>query len=351
MRLLIVGFGFLGKGLVKAIRDKIDLLKGIDHDFKIVGAVDSRGYLYDSNGLTVEKLSVLNRLSEHKGYKANKTAAELISKDLCDVIVEATPTNIVDGEPGLTHIKQALKNGIHVVTSNKGPLVLAFKQLTSMAEENGCDLLYEGTVAGAIPVFSLVRECLQGDKVVKLSGILNGTVNYILSRMHFEEISFDIALKEAQERGIAEKDPSYDIDGIDAACKVVILANAIMGRNAKLQDVERIGIRGITQEAISLAKKANYAIKLIGTIDKRLEVSPKLVPITHPLCVHGTLNAINIQTDLAKEITLVGHGAGKETVSAILNDLITTIKKRSSAETKTPRNSSAHKRKPATLTV
>ncbi|MEM1566106.1 MAG: homoserine dehydrogenase [Candidatus Bathyarchaeia archaeon] len=329
MRLLIVGFGFLGKSLVKAIRNKIDLLKSVDHNFKIIGVADSKGYLYSSKGLIIEELSALNRLSEHKEYKTSETAAELISKDLCDIIVEVTPTNIINGEPGLTHITQALKNGIHVVTANKGPLVLAFKQLTSLAEKNGCDLLYEGTVAGAIPVFSLVRECLQGDKIVKLSGILNGTVNYILSRMHFEEISFEIALKEAQERGIAEKDPSYDIDGIDAACKVVILANAIMGRNAKLQDVERIGIRGITQEAISLAKKANYAIKLIGTVDKKLEVSPKLVPINHPLCVHGTLNAIHIQTDLAKEITLVGHGAGKETVSAILNDLITILKKRS----------------------
>jgi homoserine dehydrogenase len=146
--------------------------------------------------------------------------------------------------------------------------------------------------------------------------------------MFFEEISFDIALKEAQEKGIAERDPSYDVDGIDAACKIVILANALMGRNAKIEDVERVGVRGVTQEAISLAKKANYAIKLIGTIDRRLEVAPKLVPINHPLCVHGTLNAIHLETDLAREITLVGYGAGKETVSAILNDLITVLKRR-----------------------
>ncbi|MEM3174327.1 MAG: homoserine dehydrogenase, partial [Candidatus Bathyarchaeia archaeon] len=221
-----------------------------------------------------------------------------------------------------------LSKGIHVVTPNKGPLVLAFRELVSLAEKNDCDLLYEGAVAGAIPIFSLVRECLQGDKIIRLSGILNGTTNYILSRMFFEEISFEIALKEAQEKGIAERDPSYDVDGIDTACKIVILANALMGRNVKINDVERVGIRGITQEAISLAKKANYAIKLIGTIDRRLEVSPKLVPIDHPLCVHGTLNAIHLETDLAEEITLVGYGAGKETVSAMLNDLITVLKKR-----------------------
>ncbi|MEM1607067.1 MAG: homoserine dehydrogenase [Candidatus Bathyarchaeia archaeon] len=329
MRALLVGFGFLGKELIKALRNKMDLLRSVDNGFRVVGVADSKGYIYSGDGLNIEKLSSITRLSEYGGYKLGGIAAELIDGDLCDVMIEVTPTNIRDGEPGLTHIRLALSKGIHVVTPNKGPLVLAFRELMSLAERNGCDLLYEGAVAGAIPIFSLVRECLQGDKIVRLSGILNGTTNYILSRMFFEEISFEIALKEAQEKGIAERDPSYDVDGIDTACKIVILANALMGRDVKINDVERVGIRGITQEAIILAKKSNYAIKLIGTIDKRLEVSPKLVPINHPLCVHGTLNAIHLETDLAKEITLVGYGAGKETVSAILNDLITVLKKRS----------------------
>lgn len=329
MRLLIIGFGFIGKELVKALRYKMSLLREIDEDFRVVGAADSKGYIFDAGGLDVDGLSGANRLSEHQGYRAGRSAAELIDEDLCDVIVEATPTNIKDGEPGLTHIRLALSRGIHVVTPNKGPLVLAFRELISIAERNSCDLLYEGTVAGAIPIFSLARECLRGDKIIRLSGILNGTTNYILSRMFFEETSFDIALKEAQEKGIAERDPSYDVDGTDAACKIVILANAIMKRNAKIWDVERVGIRGVTQEAMSLAKKANYAIKLIGSIDRRLEVAPKLVPINHPLCVHGTLNAIHMETDLAGEITLVGYGAGKETVSAIINDLVTVLKRRS----------------------
>jgi len=329
MRLLIIGFGFIGKELTKALRDKIGLLRSIDGDFKIVGVADSRGYIYDKGGLNVERLSSIDRLLEYEGYRLGGSAAELINRELCDMVVEATPTNIKDGEPGLTHIKLALSRGIHVVTPNKGPLVLAFKELTSLAEKNDCDLLYEGTVAGAIPIFSLVRECLRGDRIIRLSGILNGTTNYILSRMHFEEMSFELALKEAQEKGIAERDPSYDIDGIDAACKIVILANALMGRDIKFEDVERTGIRGITQEAVSLAKKSGYAIKLVGIIDRRIEVAPKLVPINHPLCVHGTLNAVHIETDLAREITLVGYGAGKETVSAILNDMITVLKRRS----------------------
>ena len=146
--------------------------------------------------------------------------------------------------------------------------------------------------------------------------------------MHFEGTSFDMALKEAQERGIAERDPTYDIEGIDAACKVVILANAIMGRDAKFNDVERIGITRITQEVVSLAKSSGYAIKLIGTVDRNLEVAPKLVPLNHPLCVHGVLNALHIEADLAGEITIVGYGAGKETVSAMVNDIISIARKR-----------------------
>jgi len=329
MKVLVVGFGFIGRELVKAFHEKLALVKQIDKDFGVTGVSNSRGYVYDEDGLDLGKLLRVGELSEYrKGYHSGGSSVELIEESPVDLLVEATPTNITDGEPGLTLLRTALSRGIHVVTPNKGPLVVAFKELTALAEKNGCELLYEGTVAGAVPLFSLVRECLGGDRVLRVSGILNGTTNYILSKMYFEETSFELALKEAQERGITERDPSYDVDGIDAACKVTILANAIMKRGARLKDIERTGIRGVTQEAVSLAKKSNYAIKLIGTIDRELEVAPKLVPINHPLCVHGTLNAVHLETDLAKEVTLVGYGAGKETVSAILNDVLAVLRKR-----------------------
>jgi len=328
-RLIIVGFGFIGRELVKAICEKLDNIKKIDNAFEIVGVSNSKGYLYNEEGLDLDQLCRTKQISDYsQNYHDGNSSVELIEESAPDLMVEATPTNIQNGEPGLTHIRHALKRGIHVVTSNKGPLLVAFKELTSLAEENQCELLYEGTVAGAVPVFSLVKGCLQGERIFRISGILNGTTNYILSKMYFEGTSFEISLKEAQERGFTEKDPSYDVDGIDAAIKVVILANAIMKKDIKFEDVERVGIRGITQEAVSLAKKSNYAIKLVGTIDKNLEVTPKLVPINHPLCVHGTLNAIHFETDLAKELTLVGYGAGKETVSAVLNDSITVLKKK-----------------------
>jgi homoserine dehydrogenase len=328
MKAIIVGFGFIGRDVTRAFREKSDVIQKADKDFKLVGVSNSKGYVFDKDGLDLERLLKAEKLADYrKGYYAGGSSAELIEKSGADLMVEATPTRIEDGEPGLSFIKKALGNGIHVVTPNKGPFVVAFKELTSLAEKNCCKLLYEGTVGGAVPIFSLVRECLQGDKVLRISGILNGTTNYILSKMYFEETSYELALKEAQELGISERDPSYDVDGIDAACKVVILANALMKRDVKFRDVERIGIRGITQEAVSLAKKSNYAVKLVGTIDSTLEVAPRLVPINHPLCVHGTLNAVYLETDLAKELTLVGYGAGKETVSAVLNDVLSILKK------------------------
>ncbi len=332
MKTIIVGFGFIGRDLVRVINEKRDIIKKYDQDFKLVGVSNSKGYIYNEEGLDLEKLLKIKALSEYRiNYKANGSSLELIQKSNVNLMVEATPTRIQDGEPGLSYIKKALSKGIHVVTPNKGPLVVAFQELSALAKKNNCEFLFEATVAGAVPIFSLVRECLQGDKVKRISGILNGTTNYILSKMHFEETSFELALKEAQERKISEKDPSYDVDGIDAACKVVILANALMNRNAKFEDVERLGIRGITQDAVSLAKRANYAIKLVGTVDKKLEVAPKLVPINHPLCVHGTLNAVHIETDLANEITMIGYGAGKETISAVFNDVLTVLKKAKAA--------------------
>jgi len=329
LNVIIVGFGFIGRELVKAFHDKVDEIRRIDKDFKVVGASDSKGYLYNDWGLDLKRLSSIKRLSDYSAdYREGGSTEELIESGNVDLMVEATPTNIKDGEPGLTFIRKALSKGIHVVTSNKGPLVVAFKELTSLAEKKDCHLLYEGTVAGAIPIFSLVKERLRGDKILRISGILNGTTNYILSRMYFEGTSFELALKEAQERGITERDPSYDVDGIDAACKVVILANALMNRDVKFEDVERTGIRRVTQEAVSLAKKSNFAIKLIGTIDSQIDVAPKHVPINQPLCVHGTLNAIHIEADLAREITLIGYGAGKETVSAVLNDVLTIMRRK-----------------------
>jgi homoserine dehydrogenase len=329
MDIAIVGYGFLGRNLLTSVVEKWSAIKAVDPYFRLVGVSNSTGYAFSPEGLPLQGVLDSCGLEHYSGFTLGGTSLELLDKCSPDLVVELTPTNIVDGEPGLTHIQHSLRMGSHVVTANKGPLAHAYWELNAEAQKHGVMLLYEATVAGAVPLFSLVRECLQADRITRMLGILNGTTNYILTRMHFEEIGFEAALKEAKERGLTERDPSIDIGGHDAACKAVILANAIMGKRVKLRDVKTRGIETITAEAIRLAKRSGYTIKLVATVADTVEVAPRLVPVNHPLCVHGTLNSVYLESDLAGELTLVGHGAGKQTVSAIMNDIITVLKRTS----------------------
>jgi len=181
--------------------------------------------------------------------------------------------------------------------------------------------MYEAAVGGAIPIINL-KSLLQADRILSIYGILNGTTNYILTKMTLEGVEFDVALKEAQELGYAESDPSYDINGFDTASKVVILANSLMNKSVSFKDVKVKGIEDITPDALELAKNHGYAIKLIGDVD-RLDVSPRLVPANHPLNISGSLNAVMLHTDVAGDLTLIGRGAGaKETSSAVLSDVM-----------------------------
>ena len=180
-----------------------------------------------------------------------------------------------------------------------------------------------------MPIINLINDVLAGNNIISVEGILNGTCNYILTRMMDERAPYEQMLAEAQELGIAETDPTYDVEGIDAACKLVILANAIFGMDATYKDVEVTGITKITPESLILAEDGGYVIKLICEVKKDLiRVAPKLVPKGHPLAVGGTLNVASVQTDLAGTVTITGRGAGSiETASAILSDIISIYRK------------------------
>ncbi len=268
-------------------------------------------------------------MNQTKGIIDCKGASDLKSVDAikdvdAELMVEVTPTNVESGEPGLSHMLAAMDVGKHVVTSNKGPLALAFKQLKETAEKNNVEFKFEASAGGAMPLINLANEILSGDEILSIKGILNGTTNFILTKMTKEGTDFETTLREAQELGIAETDPSYDISGSDTASKLVILTNAILGKEATYRDVKVQGITKITPEAIALAKEEGFVIKLLGEVeDGNLEVSPKLIPINHPLNVDGTLNVATFATDLAGDVTIVGRGAGAiETNSAILSDIL-----------------------------
>lgn len=319
-KVAVIGFGSVGKGVLKVLSER----KG--GEFKVIAITDSKGAVIDENGLDLEQ--ILKQKSNGDLKRANKTSMDVIKGLDYDILVEVTPTDAKTGEPGLSYIIEALKRGKHVVTSNKGPVALKYKDLCSLAKKNNALFLFEATVGGAMPMFNLMRMPLAGNKITSIKGIFNGTCNYILTRMADEGLPYDMVLSEAKELGIAETDPTYDVEGIDAALKLVILANAVFGMDVSLDDVDRVGISSVSLEALKLAGEAGMVIKLIGEVypngeERVLKVSPRLVPKNHPLAVQGTLNAALIQTKLAGDIFVIGKGAGSiESASAILSDML-----------------------------
>jgi homoserine dehydrogenase len=326
VKISIIGFGYVGAGVAEVIkRKKEDIARRYGLDIKLVGIADLKGIFIDENGLDEAEILKLKTGEKKWERPDDMTTLDLIRDVEHDVMVETTPTNVVNGEPGLTHIITALESGKHVVTSNKGPLALEYSRLTALAAKRGKELKFEASVGGAMPIISLVKENLAGNGVLSIQGILNGTCNYILTRMAEAELPYEHVLKEAQELGLAEADPSKDVEGIDTAVKLVILANSVFGMNATYKDVAVAGIINITSDALKLAEDAGYVIKLIGEVSKDgcLKVRPRLVPKNDPLNVSGTLNVATIKTDLAGDITVIGKGAGPvEAASAIIADLI-----------------------------
>jgi homoserine dehydrogenase len=330
MRIILVGFGVVGKGVATILARKYqERIKDYGFSPKIVAIADIDGAVIDPRGLSPQKLDEIKQrgypISKDPEYgKPGVSALDVINSVEAEVVVEVTPVNIKNGEPALSHMTEAFKTGKHVVTTNKGPLALAMPALTELAEYNNVYLRFSGTVGGGTPMLEFAKRCLAGDKILAIRGILNGTTNYILTEMSQNHVSFQEALANAQRLGYAEREPSMDIDGFDTACKVVILSNWIMNKKITLKDVDRTGIRDVSLQMLEEAAKNNSTIKLVGTIEgNQVTVRPTQVPLTNPLCVSGVLNAITFSTEYAADQTLIGRGAGGiETASAVLRDLL-----------------------------
>ena len=329
MRIILVGYGVVGKGVTTILaRRYAEKVKDYGFNPKIVAIADIDGAVIDPRGLSPEKLEALKQTrpisSDPEFGHPEMSALDVIESVEAEVVVEVTPVNIKNGEPALSHITKAFKTGKHVVTTNKGPLALAMPALTELADYNNVYLRFSGTVGGGTPMLEFAKRCLAGDRILAIRGILNGTTNYILTEMSQNRVTFQEALSNAQKLGYAEREPSMDIDGFDTACKVVILANWILNKKITLKDVDRTGIRDVSLQALDEASKRGNTIKLIGSIDgDRPTVKPTEIPKTNPLCVSGVLNAITFSTEFAGEQTLVGRGAGGvETASAVLRDLL-----------------------------
>jgi len=318
MKAALIGLGSVGRGVAEMIAKK-------NPGITITGIADSKSGYICNEGIDIVEVLENKRTNDVCGDRAI-AAIDVIKKTDFDVLIEVTPTNALTGEPALGYIRAALARKKHIVTSNKGPIALAYRELAALAQKKGVALRYEATVGGAIPIMHTLEDGLRGNEIIAIYGILNGTCNYILTRMADEGLTYEQALMEAREMGYAEADPTYDVKGIDAAIKLVILANTIWGDGTKLADIDLTGIDLLTPDALRLAEEGDCTIRLIAEAIPRkkiLRVSPRLIEKNHPLVVEGTLNALTLETDMAKEITLIGKGAGSiETASAIIGDIL-----------------------------
>ena len=254
-------------------------------------------------------------------------AKELVERPGIDVVVE-----VIGGlDPARTLVESALRAGRPVVTANKALLAESGAELAELAAANGVDLLYEASVAGAIPVIRPLRESLARERVVRVMGIVNGTTNYILSRMADDAMDYAEALAEAQELGLAERDPTADVAGDDAAAKAAILAGLAFGSDVVGRDVHREGITGVRAVDVAYAARLGFVVKLLAVVelvdggpDLSVRVHPAMVPNSHPLAsVRGAFNAVFVEGEAAGELMLYGRGAGgPPTASAVLGDLI-----------------------------
>lgn len=333
MRLLLLGFGTVGQGLAELLVGKRTLLRdrhGLETT--VVGIADMlKGSVYDANGVDLQKALELasggRKLSELPGAFEGD-ALSVIEAAEADLMAEMTYTDIKTAEPATSHIRAALQRGMHVTTTNKGPLALHYHELAALAEQKDLKFLFEGTVMSGTPLLNLIRETLAGSRITEMKGILNGTTNYILTRME-EGLAYEDALKKAQQLGYAEAVPDADVLGWDALAKVTILANAAFGGHGKPNDYPCQGITDITAEAIADAKKRGKRFKLIGRVwqegdEVKASVGPAEVDMTHPLAgVMGATNAVTVATDTLGDVTVVGPGAGRvETGYSILIDII-----------------------------
>jgi homoserine dehydrogenase len=312
VRVGMLGAGTVGTGVWRILTDHADVIAA------------RTGARIELTRIAVRDLGRAREI-DAPGAQLTDVPMDVVEADDVDVIVE-----VMGGrEPASTLIRRALELGKPVVTANKELIAHEGAELWALARAAGVDLAFEAAVAGAIPIIRPLRESLAGDRVTRVVGILNGTTNYILTRMTEDGEDFADVLADAQAAGFAEADPSADVDGHDAAAKTAILASLAFDVNVRSEDVYREGIRGVSAADLRVAARLGYVIKLIGVanvVDGRVgvRVHPAMLPAAHPLAsVRGVFNAVYVEADATGPLMFYGKGAGSlPTGSAVVGDLI-----------------------------
>jgi homoserine dehydrogenase len=335
--LIICGLGNVGREFAGLVVDKAEsVTRRFSLAIDVVAIAELGGSLVnDGKALPVadilEHLRTGGSLESLSYWKKGLAGPDLIATTKADVVVETTPTSLKDGEPATSHMNAAMKRGMDIVTANKGPMVLFYTDMTNRAREAGSRIFISAATAAALPTLDVGVLSTAGADVLSFEGILNGTTNFILTRMKESGSTYEAALREAQEMGIAETNPTLDVEGFDTANKCVLIANRIFGMNIGLDDVDRTGITGVTPEDIEKATSEGKVIKLIGQghLDGgKLVVSAKPAAIEkdHPLAsISLSEKAISYDTDTMGRITVSG---GKSSpvgaAAALLKDVVHT---------------------------
>lgn len=330
---LLVGLGNVNRNFLKILEMKAGRLQDrYGLEFRVIGLADSSGVSVDPAGFDPAQIRRFKenggRVSDLAGHQPEWSPAEVMAELDCRLILEASPVNLKDGEPGLSVTRAALQRGISVVLANKGPLVLAFDELHRLAAETGAGLAFSATVCGALPVVNLGRRDLIAADIGLVRGIFNSTSNFILSEMA-EGRDYAEALREAQQRGIAETDPSLDVEGWDTANKLVIIANSFLGFAAKLADIKIEGITRLRPTDLQAALGRNQVIKLIATAEAastgyHLRVEPVALPQEDFLArCNGWEMGVEIHSDLYGQMFYKNRERGPlPTAAAMLRDAV-----------------------------
>ena len=315
IKIAVMGFGVVGSGTVELFYKNKELLEkrsGNRMDIKYI--LDLRDF-------------------------PDSPYADKLTKSFEDILNDPEISVVAELMGGKTfaydYTKRLLSKGVSVVTSNKELVAAYGAELLRIAKENSCNYLFEASVGGGIPIIRPLHQCLAANRFERIAGILNGTTNYILTKMIYDQLSFDKALAQAQALGYAERDPSADVDGHDATRKLCILGSLAFGKHIYPEYVHRSGIREITLDDVEYAENAGYSIKLIGLIENTPEgivatVCPRLVSINNPLSgVNDVYNAIMVTGDAVGDVLFYGRGAGKfPTASAVVADIVDAVKHR-----------------------
>lgn len=334
--LALIGFGGVNRALAQlALENNSRWKSELGFELKVVGVCDLfLGSVVNPKGVDLTKLCALpskkGSLGCFPGGRTEACAEDVIRLSGANIAVEATFTNLVDGQPARDYCRLALSLGMHVVTTNKGPVAFEAVGLKKEAAKHGSFFEFEGSVMSGTPIIALAKDSLAGAEIIGFEGILNGTSNFVLSCMEAEGTDFDSAIKNAQESGYAEADPTADVDGYDVRLKVVILANELLGADLVPSNVRCKGIRDLSLSQLTSAVDNGSRWKLIGSAEKTCAgtvqaiVEPKLVPLNNPLAVvSGAANAVTFKTRLLGDVTVRGPGAGRiETAYALLSDII-----------------------------